>query len=68
MTLYILKALYWVLNIVILYLYLADREVILSMPQQSLVIFSAIWVLLSAAYGYHLALYLFTRGKKGSCM
>ncbi len=68
MPLKILKILYWLLNVVILYVYFSDKEKILALPFNYLLTFAIVWVVLSIIYGYHLLKYLLTRGKEGTLM
>ena len=68
MTLSVFKILYWILNAMIIYLYVFDREKLFLLPSGVFTAAALVWVVLSIAYGYFLALYLVTRGKKGTCM
>ena len=64
----ILKILYWLMNVTILYVYFGHNEKIVALPIRQLATFAFGWVLLSIIYGYGLATYLATKGKKGNCM
>jgi len=64
----IFKIIYWLLNVGILYLYFSHRIFVGMKLTPVLIGISVLWIIASLIYGWSLASYLLTKGRKGMIM